>query len=63
MNEKTKDSKLKSSTTKRRFAKLTTIVTHFFDTVWATGVSVAAAVVFSVPVLSRKAYSTPCVLP
>lgn len=50
MNKKTKKSKSKSCTTKRLKTKLTVIVTHFFDTVWATGASVAAAMVISTPI-------------
>lgn len=59
MNEKTEDSETKFCTTKRRTTKLTMIVTHFFDTVWGTGVSVAAAMVLSASIHSRKALNAP----
>ena len=55
MNETTKKSKSKFCTTKRLKTKLTMIVTHFFDTVWATGASVAAAMVISTSFHSREA--------
>ena len=55
MMKKTKKSKSKSRTAKRQMSKLAMIVTHIFETVWATGVSVAAAMVISTPINSRRA--------
>jgi len=55
MMKKTKKSKSKSRTAKRQMSKLAMIVTHIFETIWATGVSVAAAMVISTPINSRRA--------
>ena len=54
MMKMTKNSKSKSCTAKRQMSKLTMIVTHIFETVWATGVSVAAAMVISTPINLRR---------
>ena len=54
MDKETEKSKSKSCTAKRRLPKLATIVTHIFETVWATGASVAAAMVISTPIYSRR---------
>lgn len=54
MMKNTEKSKSKSCTAKRQMSKLTMIVTHIFETVWATGVSVAAAMVISTPINSRR---------
>lgn len=56
MIEKTENSRAKFCTTKRRTTtKLMMIITHLLDTVWAIGVSVAAAMAFSASFHSRKA--------
>ena len=49
MNEKHKESKSSACGVKRIRAKLASIVAHFFETVWATGASVAGAMVISTP--------------
>ncbi|SEK65755.1 hypothetical protein [Pacificibacter marinus] len=59
MDKKTEDSKTKFCKTKRLLTKPTAIVTHFFDTVWAAGVSVAAAMAFSTSIHWRKALCAP----
>lgn len=47
MNKKLKKSKSKARATKRRMSKLTLIIALFFETIWALGVSVAAAMAIS----------------
>lgn len=59
MNKKTKKSKSKSCTAKRKLTKLTMIATHIFETIWATGVSVAAAMVISTPINLCRALLRP----
>ncbi|WP_168771006.1 hypothetical protein [Palleronia sediminis] len=54
MNKKMKKSKSKSCTAKRLKSKLVMIVTHIFETLWATGAGVTAAMVFSAPIYSRR---------
>lgn len=54
MNKKPKKSKSKACATKRRFTKLTMIIALFFETVWALGVSVVAAMAFSASTRSRS---------
>jgi hypothetical protein len=49
MNKKHKESKSSACGVKRMRAKLASIVAHFFETVWATGASVAGAMVISTP--------------
>lgn len=50
MSERMKKTKSKSGEAKRCMSKLMLIVTHIFGTVWATGVSVAAAMAISTPI-------------
>ena len=59
MDEKAEDSKTKFCKTKRLLKTPIAIVTHFFDTVWAAGVSVTAAMAFSTSIHWRKALSAP----
>ncbi|MGY0782517.1 hypothetical protein ACW7BC_31995 [Azospirillum argentinense] len=47
MNKKQKKSKSEACVAKRCMSKLASIITHFFETVWAMGVSVAAAMAIS----------------
>lgn len=47
MSKKQKKSKSEARVAKRRKANLVSIITHIFETVWAMGASVAAAMVFS----------------
>lgn len=49
MNEKPRKLKSKACTAKRT-KTLATIVTHFFETIWAVGTSVAAAMAISTSV-------------
>lgn len=44
MNEKLKSSKLEVRASKRRNEKLVLIVAYFFETIWAVGASVVAAI-------------------
>ena len=55
MMKMTKNSKSKSCKSKRILTKLTMNATYIFETVWATGVSVAAAMVSSDPINSCRA--------
>jgi hypothetical protein len=54
MMKMTEETKSKSCEAKRKLTKLTMNLTHFFETTWATGVGVAAAMVTSVPINSRR---------
>ena len=47
MSKKLKKSKSKARATKRRFSTLMQIIALFFETIWALGVSVVAAMVIS----------------
>jgi hypothetical protein len=47
MDKKLKNSESKACKAKRLKPKLMSIVTHFFETVWATGINVAAAMAIS----------------
>lgn len=47
MSKKHWKSKSVASASKRTRVKLALIVVHFFETVWATGASLAAAMAFS----------------
>jgi hypothetical protein len=47
MNKKLKKSKSKARATKRRIPKLMSIIALFFETIWALGVSVVAAMAIS----------------
>jgi len=59
MSKRTEKSKTKSRKAKRTVSLLTVNAIHIFETVWATGVSVAAAMVISTPINSRRAYLCP----
>lgn len=64
MSKKLKKSKSKARATKRRIPKLTSIIALFFETVWALGVSVVAAMVIStstrrLPVFMMDSHPTP----
>lgn len=50
MMKMTEETKSKSCNAKRILTKLTMNLTHVFETIWATGVSVAAAMVISTPI-------------
>ena len=50
MNKKSRNSKSKARGAKRFMSGLASITVHFFETVWATGASVAAAMVISTPI-------------
>ena len=45
MSKKLKNSKSKARVNKRTKSKLASTITHFFETVWAVGASVAGAMV------------------
>ena len=47
MNKKTKKSKSEVRVDKRCVSKSASIITHFFETIWAVGAGVAAAMVIS----------------
>lgn len=47
MNKKLKKSNSEARVVKSRMSKLVSIITHFFENVWAVGASVAAAMVIS----------------
>jgi uncharacterized membrane protein len=49
MNEKSMKLNFMTCEAKRCTSKLSSIVDHFFETVWATGASVAATMVISPP--------------
>lgn len=49
MNKKLKVSKSKACVVKRSKSKLTLKIAYFFETCWAVGVSVVAAMAFSNP--------------
>lgn len=55
MMKMTDETKSKPCKAKRVLTKLTMNLTHVFETVWATGVSVAAAMVISTPINSCRA--------
>ena len=50
MMKMTEETKSMSCKAKRKLTKLTMNLTHVFETIWATGVSVAAAMVISAPI-------------
>lgn len=50
MMKMTDETKSKSCKAKRKLTKLTMNLTYFFETTWAMGVSVAAAMVTSGPI-------------
>jgi len=50
MNKKSGNSKSKACGTKRFMSCLASITAHLFETVWAMGASVAAAMVISTPI-------------
>jgi hypothetical protein len=50
MMKMTDDENSEACKAKRVLTKLTMNLTYFLETVWATGVSVAAAIVFSAPI-------------
>lgn len=49
MSKKLKEAKSEVCVAKRCKSKLASIITHFFETLWAVGASVAAAMVISSP--------------
>lgn len=53
MSKKLKKLKFKACVAKRCLSKLLLIVVHFFETLWAIGGSVAAAMVISTPTRCR----------
>ena len=50
MNEKFENSKFKACGTKRFMSRLASITVHLFETDWAMGAGVAAAMVISTPI-------------
>lgn len=50
MNKKSENSKFKVCGAKRLLPTLASITAHFFETTWAMGASVAAAMVISTPI-------------
>ncbi|CAN0598338.1 unnamed protein product [Laminaria digitata] len=52
MNKKLKVSKTQVRVAKRCKSKLISIIAHFFETMWALGVSVVAAMAISTPTRS-----------
>jgi hypothetical protein len=49
MSKKLEKSKSRACVAKRSVPKLVSIIAHFFETGWAVGASVAAAMVISLP--------------
>ena len=50
MNKRSRNSKSKICGVKRLLSILASITAHFFETVWAMGASVAAAMAISTPI-------------
>lgn len=53
MEKKLKNSKSKARKTKRRKVKVAEIINHIFETTWAVGVSVTAAMAISTSIHQR----------
>ncbi|WP_147430971.1 hypothetical protein [Oceanibaculum indicum] len=59
MSKKTKNSKFNVSAVKRRKPKSASIISHFFETIWAIGAGVAAAMAISTFTLAIGIEFTP----